>query len=326
MEKREIIALLEALCDRPLAAGPQEPADLQAFCRDAVEALAPGGDAGRGAVDPDQLTAALAAVLSGTDSDDARRIVEEAVLRSPAARLDAQSAFAFVDAMEESPRAAPAELVEELLAADRAAAARSAAAPAARAGLWSRIAGASWSTRGWRLAAACAVLLIGGTASWMAFAPQSQPDQAAPPVAKAADEAPAVAAGAPPAPPAAVATTSPCEPGVQASGAAPARGDVSAASQSPAGPAADAACASDPHLADRPADEFERLLARQRLEAAREAAERDAAARAAATQADPAGPSFGTLGDHRPAAAARSVPAIAPTAPAIRPAAPYGVR
>ncbi len=325
MDKREIIALLEAVCDRPLAAGPQEPADLQAFCRDAIEALAQAGDA-ETAADADRLTAALAAVLSGTDSEEARRTVEEAVLRSPAARLDAQSALAFIDAVGEAPQAAPAELVAELLAADRAGAAHP-AAPAAGAGFWSRIAGAPWSARRWQLAAACAVLLIGGTASWWAYAPQRQPDRVAAPV-KGRSEEPDVAAGAPEQArsAAAQATTSPCEPRVQAGAAAPAQGDAPAASPQPADSAADAACASDPRLADRPPDELEQLLARQRLEAARQAAERDAAAKAGAAQADRSGGFFDTLGQHPPAAATRSVPAIAPAAPAARPAAPYGIR
>jgi hypothetical protein len=326
VDKREIIALLEAVCDRPLAAGPQEPADLQAFCRDAVEALAQAGDA-ETAADADRLTAALAAVLSGTDSEEARRTVEEAVLRSPAARLDAQSALAFIDALEETPQAAPAELVAELLAVDRAVAAHAAAAPAAGAGLWSRIAGAPWPARRWQLAAACAVLLIGGTASWWAYAPQRQPDRVAAPV-KGRGEEPAVAAGAPePARSAAAqARISPCEPRVQAGAAAPGQGDAPAASPPPAESAADAACASDPRLADRPPDELEQLLARQRLEAARQAAERDAAAKAGAAQADRSGGVFDTLGRHPPAAATRSAPAMAPAAPAARPAAPYGIR
>ena len=42
MEKREIVALLEALCDRPLAAGgANDPAQLQALCRGAADVLAP---------------------------------------------------------------------------------------------------------------------------------------------------------------------------------------------------------------------------------------------------------------------------------------------
>ncbi len=46
--------------------------------------------------------------------------LEEATLRSAAARLDAEAALAFVDAIEQSPQTAPAHLVEEMLAADRA--------------------------------------------------------------------------------------------------------------------------------------------------------------------------------------------------------------
>jgi hypothetical protein len=75
-------------------------------------------------MDADRLTAALTAVLSCVDAEIARRSVEDAMLRSAAVRLDVQSAFAFVDAIEQSPQSAPAHLVDEMLAANDAGAAR----------------------------------------------------------------------------------------------------------------------------------------------------------------------------------------------------------
>ena len=154
MEKTEIAALLEALCERPLADGQAEgTAELQAFCREAAEALSQAGDvmAGAGAdsgAEADRLTAALASLLSGSDADSDRRTLAEAVLRSAAVRLDAQSALAFVDAIARAPLAAPAHLVDDMLAADRAADVAAAPRPdAGMSGLWSLIAGGSWSAR-----------------------------------------------------------------------------------------------------------------------------------------------------------------------------------
>src|SRR5208282_4815500 len=114
-------------------------------------------------------------------------------------------AIAFVDAIEQSPVSAPAHLIDEILAADDAGAAGS-AAPHPSAGttnIWSLIAGGSWSTRRWRVAAASMVLLLAGAASWSLYW-QGVP---APPTA---NERPVVAdAPAPPKP--ALATTQPCE-------------------------------------------------------------------------------------------------------------------
>lgn len=322
MEKSEIIALIEALCERPLEDRQAEsPAELQAFCHQAAKALSQAGDASarRGPdtiADVDRYTAALATLLSGSDVEAARRTVAEATLRSAAARLDAESALAFVDAIGQSPETAPAHLVEEMLAGDRAAG--TGLAPREGAGisaLWLRIAGGSWSVRPWRMAAACAVVLIAGVSSWSAFWLQTDPTAggSAAPMTKTTSEPRSVAdAPAPPRP--AIATTQPCEPRSQASEA------VNAEINPPAGvpktnPSAGTDCTPTPghQFADRPADEAARKAASAR--ASTDAASKVGAAQAGRepgqgpVQADRSGPMFGS----RPPATL-SAPAAAPAA------------
>jgi hypothetical protein len=348
VEQKDIVALLEALCERPLADGQAEPsAELQAFCRAAAQALSQTGEIPAGFdsdsfADADRLTAALATVLSGAEVESARRMVEEAVLQSAPARLDAQAAVAFLDAIEQSPQAAPAHLVEEILAADRAAVTGASRRDRAGTGLWARR---------WRMAAAGTVLLVAGAASWSVYWQPTNPSNsdAVLPVAKTTHEPPAVAA-APPAP--AVATTQPCEPpGRLADAAKPEPNKaakartgkaVRAGTSEPAGApkspdtAVSADCAAPGHqFADRPGEEGEAVAARQRAEAARQAAATQAAAAdksgaaRAGREGDPVQADrsmFGASGQ-APAAAMQAPAASAPPAvPAVRPAAPYGVR
>ncbi len=264
------------------------------------------------------------------------RTVAEATLRSAAARLDTESAFAFVDAIEQSPQTAPSHLVEEILAADRPAG--TGLAPRGGAGisaLWLRIAGDSWPVRPWRMAAACAVVLVAGAASWSVFWLQTDTTAggSAVPMAKTTSEPRSVAdAPAPPRP--AIATTQPCEPRSQAS--EPVNAETSAPAGMPkANSSASTDCASTPghQFADRPAEEKEAIAARQQAEAARQAASARAASDAASKvgaaqagrepgqgpiQADRSGPMFGS----RPAATL-SAPAAAPAA---RPAAPAAMK
>src|SRR5436190_1822479 len=163
-QKDDIAALLESLCEHPLLDVEASP-ELEAFRREAGKTLwqaGAGGPEGGDIPDVDTLRAALAALLSGTGGEAARRTVADAVLRSAPARLEAQSALAFVSAIEQSPRSAPARLVNEILARDIGGAAPS-AAPREREGIaniWSLIAGRSWPARRWRVAAVCAVLLM----------------------------------------------------------------------------------------------------------------------------------------------------------------------
>src|SRR5262245_52938400 len=98
VQREDIAALLDALCERPLADGAREPSpELAALYREAAKVLSQAGAAGSEtaeAGDPDRLRAALAALLSDADVEGARRTVVDAMLGSAAARLDAESALA----------------------------------------------------------------------------------------------------------------------------------------------------------------------------------------------------------------------------------------
>jgi len=342
LEKSEIIDLIEALCERPLEdCQADSPAELQAFCREAAKALSQAGNAStrRGPdtlADADRYTAALAALLSGSDAEPARRIVAEATLRSAAARLDAGSALAFVDAIEQSPQTAPSHLVEEMLEADRAVA--TGLAPRQGVGisaLWRWIPGGVWSARTWRMAAACTVLMVAGVASWSVYRLETDSSvrgSAAPMAEKATVRRSLADAPAPPRP--AIASTEPCRPGNKASEA------VNTETGAPAGaPKANASAATncsptpDHQFADRPNEENKAIDARQQAEAARQAASARAGAEAAgkvgaaqagrapgqgSVQADHSGPMFGS----RPAATMSAPAAV----PAARPAAPTGMK
>jgi hypothetical protein len=345
LEKSEIIALIDALCERPLEDGQAEPsAELQAFCREAAKALSQAGDPSAD-VGPDSIagidrhTAALATLLSGSDVEAARRTVAEATLRSAAARLDAESALAFVDALEQSPQTAPADLVEGVLAGDRATGtvlpAREGAGISA---LWLRIVGGFRPVRPWRMAAACAVLLVASVASWSAFWLQTDPTVggSAEPTAKTTSQPRSVAdAPAPPKP--AIAATQPCEPRGQAGDDASAETNAPAAPPTANAPAA-TDCAPTPghQFADRPAGDSKALSARRQAEAARQAREA-ASARAAAAAASKAGAAqasrkpgqgpvhadrSGPMFDSSPAATLSAPPAV----PAARPAAPPAIK
>jgi hypothetical protein len=341
LEKSEIIALIEALCERPLEDGQADPpAELQVFCREAAKALSQAGNASSGggpdtSADADRYTAALAALLSGSDAEPARRTVAEATLRSAAARLDAGSAAAFVDAIEQSPQTAPSHLVEEMLEADRAAA----TGLARRQGvgisaLWRWIPGA-WSARTWRMAAACTVLMVAGVASWSVYRLETDASvrgSAAPMAEKATVRRSLADAPAPPRP--AIASTEPCGPGNQAGEAVNTEtGAPAGASKANASAATNCSPTPDHQFADRPNEENKAIDARQQAEAARQAASARAGAAAAAkvgaaqagrepgqgsVQADHSGPMFGS----RPAATMSAPAAV----PAARPAAPTGMK
>ena len=90
MEKREIVALLEALCDRLLGAGgANDPAQLQALCRGAADVLArtqPDRSPTETVAETDRLTALLATVLSGRASEADRALLAETLAGSPTHR------------------------------------------------------------------------------------------------------------------------------------------------------------------------------------------------------------------------------------------------
>jgi hypothetical protein len=345
LEKSEIIALIEALCERPLEDRRAEPpAELRAFCREAAKALsqAEDGSTRRGpetVAEVDQYTAALARLLSGADAEAARRTVAEATLRSAADRLDAESAVAFVDAIEQSPQTAPSHLVEEILAADHAAG--TGLAPRRGAGIsafWLRIAGGSWWVATWRVAAACAVVLVAGVTSLSIYWQETGPSVggSAVPIAKTTSESRSVADAPAPPKPVMATTTPPCEPSSPASEAVNADPPAPAGVPKAASPAS-TDCASMPghQFADRPANENEAIAARKQAEAARQAARARAAGDAASkvgaaqagrepgqgpVQADRSG-MFETDHFGRPSAtmsAPAAAPAVRPTAPAAQ--------
>jgi hypothetical protein len=135
MDKKDIAALLDALCDRPLAAEAELSPALQALCSVAAEALSGPGDGAPGpTADPDVAAAVVAAIHSGTESEAERTAFLAAAARSAAFRLDMQSALAFVESIEQAAEPAPAHLVATLGTAS--------ARPAMR-----------WRDRAWRLLA-----------------------------------------------------------------------------------------------------------------------------------------------------------------------------
>lgn len=171
MDKKEIAALIEALCDRPLADGRLE---LSALARrsDVAKAIEQSAEMSPNAVpapesDAEKVTMVLASILPSIDAETARGVFDEATLRSAAVRLDAQSALAFLERLERSQQTAPVHLVEQILAS--AAPQRPTSSSEAEPGILSAILAGSWSMRRWRIAAACTVLLVAGGLSWSVY-------------------------------------------------------------------------------------------------------------------------------------------------------------
>src|SRR4029077_20978331 len=158
------------LCERPFQ-GDQEgttPA-MQAFAHRAARALSDAEASASSAGQPEtqaaeshkadnlgQSSAGLASILSGTATAAQCHEFQEAARTLGAARLEAQSALAFVEGVEQSTRAAPAHLVEQVLASAGRAPSRS------RPGIWSRLSGSRLGRRRGQLVAACAVMLMAG--------------------------------------------------------------------------------------------------------------------------------------------------------------------
>jgi hypothetical protein len=169
VQKNEIAALLEALCDGPPDHGGPE---LQALRLEAAKALLHARDAdGDSSASPtvdDAFMLALAALLSGSDTEATRRLLAESSMRFPAVRLDVESALAFVESISRSAEAAPTHLVEELLAADTIRSPRQEAA----AGPWTRSAQSMRTSRRWGMAAACLALLVASVIVWSVHWPE----------------------------------------------------------------------------------------------------------------------------------------------------------
>jgi hypothetical protein len=199
LDTNDVAALLEALCERPFE-GDQEgqPLTVQAIASRAAQALSRADEvqsvSGAGqAGNPGQVTVELASILSGTATDAQCHAFQEAAAASGAVRLEAQSALAFVDGIEQAPLAAPAYLVEQVLASAGSAPSehfqekwnpvfrpkmrqrQNAGAASvsgqyetalASPGIWSRLRGSLLGERRGQVAAACAVMLMAGGLSW----------------------------------------------------------------------------------------------------------------------------------------------------------------
>lgn len=319
VENHEIAALIDALCEAPLESGTQVSTELLALRREAARALFEASGPGKQAIaDADRLTAALAALLPDSDAELARQ-----ALADQAVRLDAESALAFLDAVERSAESAPSHLVDEFVAAEAASAARGRSpAPSP----WSRMAESLWPARRWQVVTACLAILVASAASLSVH--WGKPDQAAAPPPTVANtnnvsSAPPVIADAPAPMRPAIATTQPCAPSRQAGAAATSesRPTVSAKKADAGG---DGDCGSEPgdQLADTAIKEALEKAEQARQAAAAQAAAADAARLGASKsnrdmrQADPLS-RIGTSAS-RPAAAARAAPAAAP--PAASPA------
>jgi hypothetical protein len=177
-KNKKIAALLESLCERPFEGHPQGQAPgtsamgsriAQALSDaetprsgSASEAVASSGAAD----DPARLTAELAAILSGTATVAPCHAFQEAAVTSGAVRLEAQSALAFVEGIEQAPLEAPAHLLEQVLtSAGGTPAGGRAATP--KPGIWSRIVHGRLGRRPAQVVVAtCAVMLMAGGLSW----------------------------------------------------------------------------------------------------------------------------------------------------------------
>ena len=316
MDTKHVAALLDALCERPLGDGRDMPSDeLQALCRAALARAAnETGDASGGAGsdasgDAERLTAALAALWSSTDQETARRTVEAALMGSPAARLDAEAARAFLDAIEQSVQKAPTHLVDEVTAG---------AGRVATPGMTHhRPLVRTWSVRRWGLAAACAVLLVAGVSSWSVYGPRmEQPADLAPaqPAAlesRSGASAPVAAPvnAAAPAPPPAL---TPAPPPAPAAALAPAQAPALAANEPCEPRRADGSGVATALLQDKKAGEAKTRVAAEKSK--REAPPADAPDCAAASGA---GAGVEALKARAKAAAEEAAAARAPAKPGV---------
>ncbi len=156
MDKNKIASLLETLCERPFVGDPEGQVAAMRELAHQPE-TEPEGEAD--AVGANEL----AAILSGTATATQTEAFHEAAAQSDALRLEAQSALAFVDGVEQSPLTVPAHLmglVGPRLASGQTRALVAAGSPG-RASVWSRL---LLPRR--QVAAACVVLLMGGGLSW----------------------------------------------------------------------------------------------------------------------------------------------------------------
>jgi hypothetical protein len=170
--------IFESLCERPFEGDPQgRPPGMSATGSRIAQALsdaetprsgsASEAVASSGAADdPARLTAELAAILSGTAAVAPCQAFQETAVTSGAVRLEAQSALAFVEGIEQAPVGAPAHLLEQIFTpAGGMAAGGAPVAP--KLGIWSRIVHGRLGRRPAQVVVAtCGVMLMAGGLSW----------------------------------------------------------------------------------------------------------------------------------------------------------------
>lgn len=338
MEKKDILALLEALCDRPLSGHQAVPsAESPALYPAAAKPPEQSGNAPPTFIldparDADKLTAVLASILSSKDAESAQSVFDEIALRSTSIRLDAQSALAFLDGLERSPQSAPNQLVEQVLAP--AAPERPATPHEREAGVFSAMLVRYWSAWRWRVAAACTVLLVAGGLSssvyWEHAGPTPGSGPSSPEAGTSVERS--IVGDAPAKPKPALATVRPCKPTASSrntptekvgQGDQLSRANSTLRSQECDDATSDAA-------RQRAESDRDEVAARAAAEAARKIGETQAdrdAGRGSA-QADHAGPMIGA-GERKTPAATLSVPASPPNlgaapsaaSPVVRPSA-----
>ena len=287
MEKREIVALLEALCDRPLGAGgANDPAQLQALCRGAADVLArtqPDRSPTETVAETDRLTALLATVLSGRASEADRALLAETLAGSPTHRTRGVLGAGLSRRHRGLGTAGARRLIDELLRGD---APNKPNFSIIWPGSLSAMANGRWALN-WRAAAALVALLfvVGGT--WSLYSQQGLTNQPLP-AAKSTTPPASVATGAAPAAPPALATAPPCELHAPAA-AIGTEADGLPQGQASEGFRKDPNCISpaDSQMARQPADQ-DLAAARARAEAARAQAEAAAKVGAAQTGREPA--------------------------------------
>ena len=188
MAENKIANLLDSLCERPFADGPQSaPVHERRVPQPQPARLDPPRRAGEGTAAGEaaaSVTAGeLAAILSGTAAPAQVEAFHQAAADSDALRLEAQSALAFVDGIEQAPLAAPAFLVQQALPAARLRIAAAAAAPARVASAVARkpdIRSRFLPRR--QVAAACAVLLMASGLTWSVIRHEMRNEEALPPL------------------------------------------------------------------------------------------------------------------------------------------------
>jgi hypothetical protein len=167
LDKNEIAELLESLCERPFAGDREGPPPAGVAASRIAQALSDLDAERPEALNPGAPGAELAAILSGTATEAQCGAFREAAVTSGAARLEAQSALAFVDGIEQAPLAAPAHLVEQAVAFTGGTRSR----PGIWPGLWSSLSGHLIGRRGGRVVVACAVMLVAGGVAWSLLGP-----------------------------------------------------------------------------------------------------------------------------------------------------------